>query len=153
MSRPSRKSMRNPRPGTPYGLVTLFADSDEFDIRCSHELSHMKGIKRAARTNRKGPALGLGQHMAVVLVIIAVAAESPSAMRQRAELNAKYGAVLGGTLIVNAVAASPSGCPNPRLPRRGRQRRRRAGCSSKSRRERCVRRRIWVAAAPLAKAR
>ena len=54
---------------------------------------------------------------------------------------------------VNAVAASPSGCPNPRLPRRGRQRRRRAGCSSKSRRERCVRRRIWVAAAPLAKAR
>ena len=45
MSRPSRKSMRNPRPGTPYGLVTLFADSDEFDIRCSHELSaHDKGF-------------------------------------------------------------------------------------------------------------
>src|ERR1700756_3979672 len=43
--------------------------------------------KRTARTDRKGPALGLGQHMAVVLVIIAVGAELPSAMRQRAVLN------------------------------------------------------------------
>src|SRR6202790_2567672 len=43
--------------------------------------------KRTARTNRKGPALGLGQHMAVVFVIIAVGAELPSAMRQRAVLN------------------------------------------------------------------
>ncbi len=43
--------------------------------------------KRTARTNRKAPALGLGQHVAVVFVIIAVAAELPSAMRQRAVLN------------------------------------------------------------------
>ncbi len=43
--------------------------------------------KRTARTDRKGPALGLGQHMAVVLVIITVGAELPSAMRQRAVLN------------------------------------------------------------------
>jgi hypothetical protein len=43
--------------------------------------------ERTARTNRKGPALGLGQHMAVVFVIIAVAAELPSAMRQRAVWN------------------------------------------------------------------
>jgi len=43
--------------------------------------------KRTARTDRKGPALGLGQHMAVVLVIMAVGAELPSAMRQRAVLN------------------------------------------------------------------
>src|SRR5258705_1237954 len=43
--------------------------------------------KRTARTDRKGSALGLGQHMAVVLVIIAVSAALPSAMRQRAVLN------------------------------------------------------------------
>src|SRR4029077_10579215 len=43
--------------------------------------------KRTARTNRKGPALGLGRHMAVVFVIIAVDAELPPAMRQGAVLN------------------------------------------------------------------
>src|SRR3984893_2382166 len=43
--------------------------------------------KRTARTDRKCPALGLGQHMAIVLVVIAVGAELPSAMRQRAVLN------------------------------------------------------------------
>src|SRR5258707_1797027 len=43
--------------------------------------------KRTPRTDSKGPALGLGQHMAVVLVIIAVGAELPSAMRQCAVLN------------------------------------------------------------------
>src|SRR5260370_1894631 len=43
--------------------------------------------KRTARTDHKSPALGLGQHIAVVLVIIAVGAELPSAMRQRAVLN------------------------------------------------------------------
>jgi hypothetical protein len=43
--------------------------------------------KRTARTNRKGPALGLGQHMAVIFVITALGAELPFAMRQRAILN------------------------------------------------------------------
>jgi hypothetical protein len=39
------------RPGIPYGLVTLFADSDEFDIRCSHELSaHERDLLSKAQT-------------------------------------------------------------------------------------------------------
>src|SRR5258708_36167624 len=61
------------RPRQPGGAIGLEPDGDD--------------TERAARTNRKGPALGLGQHMAVVLVIITVGAELPSAMRQRAVLN------------------------------------------------------------------
>src|SRR3984893_16817642 len=61
------------RPGQPGGALGLEPDGDD--------------TKRTARTNRKGPALGLGQHMAVVFVIIAVGAELPSAVRQRAVLN------------------------------------------------------------------
>src|SRR6266404_2397295 len=34
----SRKSKRNSRLGTLYRLTTLFADSDEFNMRCSHKL-------------------------------------------------------------------------------------------------------------------
>src|ERR1700730_6891193 len=61
------------RPRQPGGGLGLEPDGDD--------------TERTARTNRKGPALGLGQHMAAVSVIIAVAAELPSAMRQRAVLN------------------------------------------------------------------
>src|SRR5437879_13042708 len=58
MSLPSRKSMRSPRPGTPYGLLTLFADSDEFDIRCSHELSaHERDLLRSSWASRTAAEL------------------------------------------------------------------------------------------------
>ena len=43
--------------------------------------------KRTPWTNCKGPALGLGQNMAVVFMIIAVGPELPPAMRQGAVLN------------------------------------------------------------------
>src|SRR3984893_8620752 len=61
------------RPGQPGGALRLEPDGDD--------------TKRAARTNCKDPALGLGQHMAVVFVIIAVGAELPPALRQCAVLN------------------------------------------------------------------
>jgi hypothetical protein len=52
------------RPRQPGGGLGLEPDGDD--------------TERTARTNRKGPALGLGQHMATVSVIIAVAADLPS---------------------------------------------------------------------------
>src|ERR1700682_2413473 len=70
---PDQQSRRHMRPRQPGGGLGLEPDGDD--------------TERTARTNRKGPALGLGQHIAVVFVIIAVAAELPSAMRQRAVLN------------------------------------------------------------------
>jgi hypothetical protein len=39
----SRKSTRNARFGTLHILVTLFTDLDEFNMRCSHELSADEG--------------------------------------------------------------------------------------------------------------
>src|ERR1700676_3170646 len=70
---PDQQSRRHMRPRQPGGGLGLEPDGDD--------------TERTARTNRKGPALGLGQHIAVGFVIIAVAAELPSAMRQRAVLN------------------------------------------------------------------
>src|ERR1700730_12529010 len=61
------------RPRQPGGGLGLETDGDD--------------TKRTAWTDRKASALGLGQHMAIVFVITAVAAELPSAMRQRAVLN------------------------------------------------------------------
>src|SRR5258706_5396114 len=56
------------RPRQPGGALGLEPNGDD--------------TKRTARTDRKGPALGLGQYMSVVFVIIAVAAELASTVRQ-----------------------------------------------------------------------
>jgi hypothetical protein len=51
----SRKSTRNARLETLYSLVTLLADSDEFDMRCSHELSADERYLLQSTWRRKPP--------------------------------------------------------------------------------------------------